>query len=283
MMKSQKRTRIITFVLEYLLVVAVAIFALYPVVYVLLGSFKSNQELTTGGRFFPTKWEFANYTSAFEGNDFVRYTTNSLILSLGVLFLAVFTTSLAGYVFARKHFYGKNILLVLYSALIFISMGSVTLYPTYTVLRIFGISKSLLGLILALTGGQVTNVMLVMGYTKTVPKELDEAAIIDGCNHFGVFFRIILPLLKPILAIVALFSFRLAWNDYLTSYIVSIFTPSVKTLTVAVVQLKYAINAAAEWNIMLAGASISIIPILLLYAFTNKQFISGLTAGAVKG
>lgn len=282
-MKSQKRIRIMTYTLEYILILAVVVFALYPVIYVLLGSFKSNQELTTGGSFFPTKWEFSNYTTAFKGNDFVRYAGNSLILGLGVLFFAVFTTSMAGYVFARKDFYGKRILLGLYSALIFISMGSVTLYPTYTVLRSLGISKSIFGLVLALTGGQVTNVMLVMGYTKTVPKELDEAAIIDGCSHFGVFFRVILPLLKPILAIVALFSFRLAWNDYLTSYIVSIFTPSVKTLTVAVVQLKYAINAAAEWNIMLAGASISIIPILILYAFTNKQFISGLTAGAVKG
>ena len=190
---------------------------------------------------------------------------------------------MAGYVFARKNFYGKKIIFSLYGALVFVAMGSVTLYPTYTVLTALHINKSLAGLILALVGGQITNVLLVTGFVKTVPVELDEAATIDGCSQYRTFFQIILPLLKPILAVVALFSFRTAWNDYLTSFIISIFTPSIKTLTVAVVQMKYSVNAAAEWHIMLAGASISIIPILILYLFANKQFISGLTAGAVKG
>ena len=93
----------------------------------------------------------------------------------------------------------------------------------------------------------------------------------------------ILPLTKPILAVVALFSFRNAWNDYITGLVMTITTPKLKTLTVAVVQLKYSVNAAAEWHIMLAGASIAIIPILIVYMFANKQFIAGLTAGAVKG
>lgn len=280
---AKKQRLALLIILQYTFVLLMVIFTLYPVLYVVIGSLKTNVELTRGGGFFPKKMQFRNYLQAFQHNNFIRYTINSVIVSAGVLVLAVFTTSLAGYTFARKEFYGKRILLFLYASLLFVSMGSVTLYPTYTVLRTLGISKSLLGLILALVGAQITNVMLVMGYTKTVPRELDEAATIDGCSHYGVFFRIVFPLLKPILAIVALFSFRTAWNDYLTSYIVSIFTPSIKTLTVAVVQLKYSINAAAEWHIMLAGASIAIIPILILYVFTNKQFISGLTAGAVKG
>ena len=134
-----------------------------------------------------------------------------------------------------------------------------------------------------MTGGQATNVFLVMGFTKGIPKELDEAAIIDGCSIYGVYSRIILPLSKPILAVVALFSFRNAWNDYITSLIMTISIPKLQTLTVAVVQLKYSVNSAAEWHIMLAGASIAIIPILIVYMFSNKQFIAGLTAGAVKG
>ena len=185
--------------------------------------------------------------------------------------------------FARKKFIGKKLMLSLYGALVFIAMGSVTLYPTYTVLSVLHINKSLFGLILALVGGQITNVLLVTGFVKTIPVELDEAAIIDGCSQYRTFFQIIFPLLRPILAVVALFSFRTAWNDYLTSFIVSIFTPEIKTLTVAVVQMKYSINAAAEWHIMLAGAAISIIPILIIYVFAHKQFIDGLTAGAVKG
>lgn len=116
-----------------------------------------------------------------------------------------------------------------------------------------------------------------------IPRELDEAAIIDGCSLYQVYSRIVLPLSKPILAVVALFSFRNAWNDYITGLIMTISMPKLQTLTVAVVQLKYSVNAAAEWHIMLAGASIAIIPILIVYLFANKQFIAGLTAGAVKG
>jgi len=174
-------------------------------------------------------------------------------------------------------------LLWLYTSLVFIALGAVTLYPTYRILMLTHLNKSLLGLIFALVGGQIPNVLLVIGFVKTIPSSIDEAAIIDGCTPYAVFFRIILPLLKPILAVVALFTFRSSWNDYLISFILSIFSPNIKTLTVAVVQLKYATNAAAEWHIMLAGASLSIIPILILYTFAHKQFIGGLTVGAVKG
>ena len=280
---SIKTRKTLFIVFSYIFAIIMSIFTVYPIIYTVLGSFKTNAELTQGGSFFPSSWHFENYSKAFLQNDFLRYGLNSLIVALGVLVIAVLTTSTAGYVFARKKFIGKKLMLSLYGALVFIAMGSVTLYPTYTVLSVLHINKSLFGLILALVGGQITNVLLVTGFVKTIPVELDEAAIIDGCSQYRTFFQIIFPLLRPILAVVALFSFRTAWNDYLTSFIVSIFTPEIKTLTVAVVQMKYSINAAAEWHIMLAGAAISIIPILIIYVFAHKQFIDGLTAGAVKG
>lgn len=280
---SIKTRKNIFLVIAYIFATVMSIFTVYPIIYTILGSFKTNAELTQGGSFLPSEWHFENYAKAFIENDFITYGLNSVIVSVGVLVIAVLTASAAGYVFARKDFIGKKLIFSVYSALVFIAMGSVTLYPTYTVLTVFHINKSLLGLIFALVGGQITNVLLVTGFVKTVPVELDEAAIIDGCSQYRTFFQIIFPLLRPILAVVALFSFRTAWNDYLTSFIISIFTPSIKTLTVAVVQMKYSINAAAEWHVMLAGASISIIPILVLYMFAHKQFINGLTAGAVKG
>ena len=259
------------------------VFTLYPVIYTVLGSFKTNAELTQGGGFFPSVWHFENYYKAFIQADFTKYTLNSVVVSISVTILAVTTTSLAGFAMARKDFAGKKILLVLYMSMMFVSLGSVTLYPIYELLRALKINKTIFALVIALTGGQATNVFLVMGFTKGIPKELDEAAIIDGCSIYGVYSRIILPLSKPILAVVALFSFRNAWNDYITSLIMTISIPKLQTLTVAVVQLKYSVNSAAEWHIMLAGASIAIIPILIVYMFSNKQFIAGLTAGAVKG
>nr|WP_314461154.1 carbohydrate ABC transporter permease [uncultured Clostridium sp.] len=268
---------------KWIFLVIMIVFTLYPVIYTILGSFKTNAELTQGGGFFPKVWHFENYYKAFIQADFTKYTLNSIMVSVSVTILAVFTTSLAGFIMARKDFAGKKILLALYMSMMFVSLGSVTLYPIYELLRALKINKTMFALVIALTGGQAANVFLVMGFTKGIPKELDEAAIIDGCSIYGVYSRIILPLSKPILAVVALFSFRNAWNDYITSLIMTISIPKLQTLTVAVVQLKYSVNSAAEWHIMLAGASIAIIPILIVYMFSNKQFIAGLTAGAVKG
>ena len=270
-------------ILKWVFLGGMIVFTLYPVIYTVLGSFKTNAELTQGGGFFPSVWHFENYYKAFIQADFTKYTLNSVVVSVSVTILAVATTSLAGFAMARKDFAGKKILLALYMSMMFVSLGSVTLYPIYELLRALKINKTMFALVIALTGGQATNVFLVMGFTKGIPRELDEAAIIDGCSIYGVYSRIILPLSKPILAVVALFSFRNAWNDYITSLIMTISIPKLQTLTVAVVQLKYSVNSAAEWHIMLAGASIAIIPILIVYMFSNKQFIAGLTAGAVKG
>lgn len=260
------------------------IFTIYPILYAVIGSFKTNGELTAGGSFLPqTGWHIENYYKAFIEADFTKYTFNSVIISLSCMIIAVITSALAGYVFARRKFVGKKFIMAMYVGLMFIALGSVTLYPIYAMLTRLGLNKNILGLILALTGGQASNVLLVMGFVQSIPKELDEAAIIDGCSVYGIFFRVISPLIKPILAVVALFVFRNSWNDYVTTLVMSISMPNLKTLTVAVVQLKYSMNAAAEWHIMLAGASIAIIPILIVYFFANKQFIAGLTAGAVKG
>ena len=259
------------------------VFTLYPIIYTIFGSLKTNAELTSGGSFLPKEWQFQNYYQAFVQADFVKYTLNSVILAVSTTVLAVVTCALAGFILARRNFVGKKLLLGLYTSMMFISLGSVTLYPIYQFLQNVGLSKNMIGLIIALTGGQAVNVLLVMGFVKGIPKELDEAATIDGCTLYGVFLRIILPVMKPILAVVALFVFRNTWNDYITTLIMTISNPKLQTLTVAVVQLKYSMNAAAEWHIMLAGASIAIIPILIVYLLCNKQFIAGLTAGAVKG
>lgn len=259
------------------------VFTIYPVIYTLLGSLKTNAELTLGGSFFPKEWHFENYYTAFMEADFLKYTWNSVIVSLSVTILAAVTCSLAGFILARREFAGKKIWMALYMSMMFVSLGSITLYPIYELMRTLNLHKSLVALVVALTGGQAANVFLVMGFTKAIPKELDEAAIIDGCSIYQAYYKVILPLTKPILAVVALFAFRNAWNDYITGLVMTITAPELKTLTVAVVQLKYSVNAAAEWHIMLAGASIAIIPILIVYMFANKQFIAGLTAGAVKG
>lgn len=281
--KSAGLTHVLGQVVKWIFLLAVILFTVYPVAYALLGSLKTNFELTLGGKFWPEKPMFSNYVEAFSKGNFGQYTVNSVIVSSIVTILALVTASMAGFVFARREFPGKRLIMNLYMAFMFISLGSVTLYPLYMLLSKVGLTQSVIGMALVMTGGQAANVFLINGFIRSVPQELDEAAYIDGCTPFQVFRIMIVPMIRPILAVVLLFSFRSSWNDFLTPLIMTIGKTSLRTLTVAVVQLKYSANAAAEWHIMLAGASIALVPVLIIYGFTHKQFITGLTAGAVKG
>lgn len=269
--------------ISWVIILVLIVFTVYPVLYALLGSLKTNAELNLGSSVLPAVPQWENYYTAFVKSNFLQYGKNSLIVSLATMALAVITTSLSGYILARFDFVGKRLMMVSYGAMMFVSIGSVALFPIMQLLDKVGMSKSMLSLVLVLTGGQIANVFLVMGFVKGVPKELDEAARIDGCSIFRTWWQIIVPLVRPILGVVALFTFRNTWNDYITTLVLTMSNKRLTTLTVAVVQLKYSVFAAAEWHIMLAGASLAIIPVLTLYFFTNKQFIAGLTAGAVKG
>jgi len=261
---------------------ALLVFTLYPVVYTLLGSLKTNLELQGGGSFLPSHWEFSNYATAFREVDFLRYSWNSVALSLLTMIFSLVASSLTGYVLARHRFAGKRLLMAAYLSVMFVALGPITLYPQFTLMHSVGLTGNLLGLALVLSAGQSSNIFLTIGFVKGVPKDIDESAYLDGAGYFRIYRSLILPLIRPILGVVALFSFRLAWNDYITSLVFSMPNPAIKPLTVAVVGLRYSANAAAEVNIMTAGAAIALLPMLVVYLFTNRQFISGLMEGAVK-
>ncbi|MDR1956361.1 MAG: carbohydrate ABC transporter permease [Treponema sp.] len=268
---------------SYVYIVLLSLLLAYPVIYTIVGSFKTNMELVLGGSFLPKQFILDNYIEAFTKGGFTRYSLNSVIVSSAVTFLDTGTASMSGFAFSRYNFFGKKFFITLFVALMFVNLGSITMYPTYRVLHAAKLTGSLLGIIIGMVGGQTGNILLIMGFTKTIPREMDEAAIIDGCGMYKIYFLIILPMLRPILAVVALFAFRGAWNDYIWTLIMTISRPHLRTLSVAVAQLRYATNDAASWNLMVAGAAIAVIPILIVYAFAHNQFISGLTSGAVKG
>ena len=284
-MKKKRWTpvKVVAAAVKWVFLIAMCVFTLYPVFYAVIGSFKTNAELTLGNSLFPEAWHYENYLYAFEKLDFGLYTLNSVVLALLTVVLSVVTASMAGYVIGRREFIGKKLLSALYLGSMFISVGSVALYPLYKLLNSWGLTSNLIGLALILTGGQVSNIFLIAGFARSVPKELDDAATIDGAGVFRIYWQIIVPMIRPILGIVALFSFRTAWNEFITAQVFTMSNPNLKTLSVAVANLRYSSNAAAEWHIMAAGASIALIPILIVYLLANKQFIAGITAGAVKG
>ena len=166
----------------------------------------------------------------------------------------------------------------------FISLGSITLFPLLEITKVLHLNNTLWGVIVInVFGLNVTNLYLVRAYVTTIPREIDEAAIIDGCGFFKTFTHIIFPLLKPVIATVGLLSFRMAWNDYLLPMVFTMANRAQSPLVVGVVALRSNGEVASSWNLMLAGTMISILPMMIAYLGFNKYFVAGLTSGAVKG
>ena len=269
----------------WVLMVILAIITIFPVVYIVLGSFKSNVELLVGGsNIFPSEWHFENYVQAWTGAKFATYTWNSVVISVGVMLISLFISTMAGYVFSRSHFRGKNLIYGIFVAFMFINVGSVSIRPLFELATAVHLTESLIPIILISVGtGQATYIFLSRGFVDSVPRELDEAAKIDGCTFFQTFIRIILPVLKPVMGTIALLSFRQGWNEYIMPLVFTMARDNLRPLTVGVNMLKATGGGAAAWNVMFAGASIAVVPMLIIYIIFNRNFMSGSTAGAVKG
>lgn len=284
-MKKEKMVKSFSKAVIYIILLMLTVFALFPVVYTILGSFKGNMELLAeGNRLFPRKFVMDNYEQAWEMANFQKYTLNSLFMSGTIVLGAIFTTTIAGYVFERGTFPMKNLLFTMVVSSMFVSLGSLTLYPTFVIAKVFGINKTLWGvIIIRVFGLNVTNLFITRSYIRSLSKEIDEAAKVDGCSFFGIYWRIIFPLLKPLIATIAILEFRHSWNDYLMPMVFTLSNPDRMPLIVGIMNLKSSGEAASSWNLMLAGSSIALIPMIVVYLMFNRFFIEGLTAGSVKG
>ncbi len=283
-MKSMKRQKQLSNLLVFSVLTVIFIISIFPVMYTILGSFKGNMELLTSNSLFPKRFVLDNYVQAWKMANFEKYTINSIIMSGSIVLGSIFTTTIAGYVFERGVFPGKELMFAMVVSSMFVSLGSLTLYPTYVIAKFFGINKSLWGVvIIRVFGLNVTNLFITRSYIRTLSKEIDEAAKVDGCSFFSIFARVIFPLLKPLIATIAILEFRHSWNDYLMPMVFTLSNKDRMPLIVGVMNLKGSGEAASSWNLMLAGSSIALIPMIIVYLFFNRYFIEGLTAGAVKG
>lgn len=268
-----------------ILTAILALAMLYPIVYISLGSFKENKELLLGGaNIFPKRFIFSNYTQAWQEANFSVYTKNSIFLGVGVMVFTVIFTTMAGYVFSRKQFKFKELLYSVFVAFMFVNVGSVTLRPLFELAIKLRMNTSLWSVIFIVAGtSQATFIFLSRGFVNSIPKELDEAARIDGCTFFQTFYIIILPLLRPIIATIALLSFRSGWNEYVLPLVFTMSNDRMRPLTVGVNMLRNNTDGAAAWNIMFAGATLAILPMIVIYLLFSKHFMQGMTSGAVKG
>ena len=283
-----KRAEFIKKAIIYIFLCAVLFVTILPVIYTVFASFKTNSEIMTHPEtLFPLEPTLDNYKAALTTGSFniPLMFWNSTYYTVLTVIITITISSLSGYVFARGgNFPGSKVIFTVFSSLMFINMGSITIYAVFKVLDIVHLSDSLWGLIvMKVFGIGIVNIYLVRSYIRTLPYSLDEAAKIDGCSFIGIFFKIIGPLLKPIIATISILAFNSSWNDYLMPTLFTISRPEQRPLIVGIMALKNSGNAASNWNLMLAGATVALIPILIAYAFGNKYFVEGLASGAVKG
>ncbi|MSS07146.1 carbohydrate ABC transporter permease [Clostridium sp. WB02_MRS01] len=280
-----KNKKLLSKIFIYAFLIVAVVVAIFPIFYTLMASVKSNQELLANpSAIFPEKFIFDNYIQAWQLANFKQYTLNSVHMAFFIVVGTIITSTIAGYVFERGKFKGKDMIFAFVLSSMFVSLGSLTLYPTLMIAKFFHMNKSLWGvIIIRVLGLNVSNLFIARGYIATIPKEVDEAAKIDGCSFFGIYRHIMFPLLKPLIATIGILEFRNAWNDYMMPLVFTMASPKRMPLVVGVVNLKSTGEAASNWNVMLAGTAISIIPMIIVFLLFNKNFISGLTAGSVKG
>ena len=283
----KKKEKIINLVI-YVFLILVLLITILPLLYTVFGSFKSNAEiLTHPERLIPLEPTLLNYLEAINSDEFnvLQMFWNSTYYSVITVLLTVTTALAAGYVFARGgNFPGSKVIFALFSSLMFVSLGGITIYPKFDVLRLFGLNNSLWGLIfMKIFTISIADIYIARGYIWSLPKELDEAAALDGCSFIGTFFRVILPLLKPVVATLSILAFKGAWNEYLMPILFTLTRKDQRTLVAGIMAMKNAGESTTNWNILLAGATVAMIPILVVYAFCNKHFVQGMAAGAVKG
>ena len=279
---SAKRvSSIVLHVLLFMLLIVV----FYPFLTGLFSSFKTRMEILTSPNLLPTEWQINNYIDAWYGANFGQFTLNTAWYTAATICVTVLTSTVNGYAFARGEFRGKNFIFLMFTSLMFITLGSSSLYPAMQLMKMFGLSQlGLWGLVIkGFFAIHIADMYLVRGFINQLPKELDEAATIDGCGFIGIFFRIILPLLKPMIATLAILTFSGAWNDYLWPMIVTMGNPDAQPLAVGLRALATSGDGAASWHLILAGSMISAIPMMTVYLFFNKYFVKGLASGAVKG
>ncbi|WP_329594509.1 carbohydrate ABC transporter permease [Streptomyces sp. NBC_01005] len=283
-MSRRKNSRDALRLLVYLFLTAVAIITLVPLVYAFFASFKPSAEiLTSGSQLFPTTWTLDNYVRAWEMGGFSQYLLNSVVVAAGVVGIDIFASSMLGYLLARRAVPFHRAIFSVMSFTLFVGVGTATLYPRLEIAQILGVDN-LLGVILVeLSGIGIIHVFLIRAFCESLPIELEEAGRLDGLGLFGVYSRLALPLMRPILATTGVLAFQEAWNNFQIPYVFTISDQELRTLVVGVFALRSTSEGTQAYDLMLAGAMLIVVPIVILFFAFQRFFIQGMTEGSVKG
>ncbi|MBW7454866.1 carbohydrate ABC transporter permease [Paenibacillus sepulcri] len=262
-----------------ILMLPVGLLTFFPFYLVIVNTFKSEQETAARPMSLPTTWDFSNYAQVFEQTSIVQSFGNSLVVTVVSVLLMVLIGAMAAYpvVFNPGRL---NHYVMLYLLLGFMIPFQTTLIPLFQLMTDLNLVDRLYGLIALYTGGAVFVFFLMLGYMKTIPKELSEAAIIDGSSIWGIFWRIILPLLKPITVTSIIFQTMWIWNDFLAPML---FLGSRSNSTLVLEIYKAKGEFSVNWPLFMTMTVITLIPIFIFFILMQKQIVKGIVGGAVKG
>lgn len=261
--------------LFYIVMLIIAATMLYPFLWAVSASFKTTQQLYNGNplNLIPAPFTWWNYQRALVLLPFPRFLMNSAFLSVTVPALMLLFASLAAYAFAKLRFKGKNLIFLLLLGTMMIPTV-VTLIPNYVLIRKLGWINNYLALVIPplFGGANVFNLFFLRQYFLSIPKDLEDAAIIDGCSRFRVFLKIVMPNAKPALATVGILSFNVQWNSFLWPLIV---INDYMKMPVQV-GLSFFKGIASNWGELLAGTTLTIIPMLAVFLIFQKYFVKSI-------
>jgi multiple sugar transport system permease protein/raffinose/stachyose/melibiose transport system permease protein len=267
-------------VLIHLFLLAVAVTCVYPLLWMIAASFKTQDTIFKDASLIPTHFNFANYYQAWVEGGFGRYFLNSIIYTVTVVCGIVIISSMAAYAFSRLKFPGKNILFVMFMAAMMIPIPG-SFVALYVLLNKLHLRNTPIGYILAMINvGLSTSIFMLKTFFDKMPKELEDAARIDGCSKLGIWWHVALPLAKPVLAVVVVFNALAVWNEYVLALII-FDSKSFMPLQVAlqVFQGEFVTN----YPLLMAGLTIAALPIIVVYVLMQKYIIKGVTQGAIVG
>lgn len=279
--RNSKRKRKTYVIINSVLILFFIVIFIFPIYMAILTSFKTKPEIAQSVLALPTSLYLGNFIEGIKKSNFLRSICNTCIVTFPSVFLIVICSSMCGYTIARN---GKKSRLIrgvdkLFLASLMIPF-QIIMIPVYKIFKNINMQNNLLGMILMLTGTSIAySAFLYVGFVKSIPTEIEEAALIDGCNQYQTFFLITFPLLKPISATVAALHVMWLWNDFNIALIL-LQKDEVRTLTVK--QFYFFGQYTADYGVAFAVTILSMIPVVIFFLFMQRYIIDGIAAGAVK-
>lgn len=280
-MKSMNVSKVIFRVLFYLFLCLMAFVCILPLYWMIRSSFMKSTDIYIMDPFivWPKEMLWSNYTDALSFVPFLQYGINTLTIVIGCLIGTLLTSSMAAYAFSRISWKGKKICFFLILTTMMLP-ASVTIIPQFMIWRSVNLLDTFVPLILpAFLGGGAFNIFLLRQFFLGIPKEMDEAATIDGAGNLWIFFRIILPLSKSALIVVALFTFLNCWNDFFAPLI---YLNDQNKFTLALGLLQFRGNYSSKWNLMMAASTIVVTPCIIIYIIGQRYLIEGIALTGMK-